>query len=48
MEYQNELMNRNVFIPPSQYETCFVSSAHTNEDIQFTLEAMNTALDKIK
>lgn len=48
MEYQNELMNRNVFIPPSQYETCFVSSAHTNEDIQLTLEAMNTALDKIK
>ena len=48
MEYQNELMNRNVFIPPSQYETCFVSSAHTNEDIQLTLEAMDNALDKIK
>ncbi len=48
MEYQNELMNRNVFIPPSQYETCFVSSAHTNEDIQLTLEAMDSALDKIK
>lgn len=48
MDYQNELMNQNVFIPPSQYETCFVSSAHTNEDIQLTLEAMDKALDKIK
>jgi len=48
MEYQNELMERNVFVPPSQYETCFVSSAHTNEDIQLTLEAMDNALDKIK
>ncbi len=48
MEYHNELLNRNVFIPPSQYETCFVSSAHTNEDIQLTLEAMDNALDKIK
>ncbi|MFX1479602.1 MAG: glutamate-1-semialdehyde 2,1-aminomutase [Promethearchaeota archaeon] len=47
MEYQNELMNRNVFIPPSQYETCFLSSAHTKEDIQLTLEAMEFALDKI-
>jgi len=48
MDYQNELMNQNVFVPPSQYETCFVSSAHTNEDIQLTLEAMDKALDKIK
>ncbi len=45
MLYQRELMKRNVFIAPSQFETCFISTAHTTEDIQLTLEAMDSALD---
>jgi glutamate-1-semialdehyde 2,1-aminomutase len=28
-----------VLIPPSQYEAWFVSAAHTEEDIELTLEA---------
>jgi glutamate-1-semialdehyde 2,1-aminomutase len=44
MSYQKHLMNNGVFIPPSQFETCFISTAHTDEDITKTLEAMNQAI----
>ncbi|MHA2006250.1 MAG: glutamate-1-semialdehyde 2,1-aminomutase [Promethearchaeota archaeon] len=45
--YQIELLNNNIFIPPSQFETCFVSVAHSDDDIQSTIEAMDIALNKI-
>lgn len=44
MRYQLELMKRGVFVPPSQFETCFISTAHTNEDITKTLEEMDSAI----
>ena len=44
MSYQKHLMNNGVFIPPSQFETCFISTAHSNEDITETLEVMNQAI----
>ncbi len=44
MRYQRELMKRGVFVPPSQFETCFISTAHTNEDVTETLEAMDSAI----
>jgi len=33
-----------VFDPPSQYETCILSAAHTDEDIKFTIAAFDKAL----
>jgi glutamate-1-semialdehyde 2,1-aminomutase len=42
--YFHELLKRGVFIPPSQYETCFISVAHTQDDLKFTTEALNQAL----
>ena len=48
MIYHGELLKKNVFVAPSQYETCFISSAHTDDDIQLTLEAMDYALNKLK
>jgi glutamate-1-semialdehyde 2,1-aminomutase len=42
--YFHELLKQGVFIPPSQYETCFVSAAHTEEDIKFTINAFEKAL----
>jgi glutamate-1-semialdehyde 2,1-aminomutase len=33
------LRDRGVLIPPSQYEAWFVSGAHTDEDVELTLEA---------
>lgn len=44
----DELLKRNVFIPPSQFETCFVSYAHDEEDIDKTVEAYGEAFKKIK
>jgi glutamate-1-semialdehyde 2,1-aminomutase len=42
--YFHELLKQGVFIPPSQYETCFVSAAHTEDDLKFTIEAFDRAL----
>ena len=42
--YFQELLRQGVFIPPSQFETCFVSTAHTQEDIKFTIAAFDKAL----
>src|SRR4030042_739132 len=42
--YFHELLKQGVFIPPSQYETCFVSAAHTQEDLKFTINAFDKAL----
>jgi len=42
--YFQELLKQGVFIPPSQYETCFLSTAHTEEDIKFTIAAFDKAL----
>ena len=44
----DELLKRNVFIPPSQFETCFVSYAHDEEDVDRTVEAYGDAFKKIK
>ena len=44
----DELLKCNVFIPPSQFETCFVSYAHDEEDVDRTVEAYSEAFKKIK
>ena len=42
--YFQELLRQGIFIPPSQYETCFLSTAHTPEDIKLTINAFDKAL----
>jgi glutamate-1-semialdehyde 2,1-aminomutase len=42
--YFHELLKQGVFIPPSQYETCFISEAHTETDLKFTTNALDCAL----
>jgi glutamate-1-semialdehyde 2,1-aminomutase len=44
----DELLKRDVFIPPSQFETCFVSYAHGEEDADRTVEAYGEALRRVK
>lgn len=44
MRYWRELLRQGVFIPPSQFETCFLSSTHTDKDVTKTLEAMDSAI----
>ncbi|MDD1721130.1 MAG: glutamate-1-semialdehyde 2,1-aminomutase [Euryarchaeota archaeon] len=41
------MRDEGVFLPPSQYETCFLSLAHSSEDVAFTVEAYTRALEKL-
>jgi glutamate-1-semialdehyde 2,1-aminomutase len=40
----NHLLGKGVYVPASQFETNFLSMAHTDKDIQFTLAAYEVAL----
>jgi glutamate-1-semialdehyde 2,1-aminomutase len=44
MEFHSRLLKAGVFLPPSQFETCFISASHTNEDIKRTIEAVKVSL----
>jgi glutamate-1-semialdehyde 2,1-aminomutase len=48
MEYFHGLLERGVFIPPSQFECCFISAAHESEHIEATLEAAEEVLSGLK
>ncbi len=37
-------LRRGVFLPPSAFEACFLSTAHSEEDIAFTVEQLRAAL----
>jgi glutamate-1-semialdehyde 2,1-aminomutase len=40
----NEMLNRGIFLPPSQFEALFVSSVHTHQDIDRTIAAAHESL----
>ncbi|MCX8150699.1 MAG: glutamate-1-semialdehyde 2,1-aminomutase [Candidatus Bathyarchaeota archaeon] len=42
--YFQELLRQGIFIPPSQFETCFVSVAHDEGDLKYTINAFDNAL----
>jgi glutamate-1-semialdehyde 2,1-aminomutase len=44
----DELLKQGIFIPPSQFETCFVSYAHTEDDADKTVEAYGKAFREVK
>ena len=41
--YFQSMLEQGIYLPPSQFETCFVSGAHTDDDIRRTIEAAGTA-----
>ncbi|MDB5084707.1 MAG: glutamate-semialdehyde--aminomutase, partial [Bacilli bacterium] len=45
--YFHELLKRGVYLAPSQLEAGFMSLAHTNADIDFTLQAMREAFQTL-
>lgn len=47
IQFYWKLLENGVFIPPSQYESCFVSYAHTDEDVEKTIEAVGTCLREL-
>jgi glutamate-1-semialdehyde 2,1-aminomutase len=40
----HKMLEKGVYLPPSSYETCFISAAHSNEDLDKTLDAFKTSL----
>ena len=42
-----EMAKEGIFLPPSQFEGTFLSTAHTKEDIEKTIQAFDTALSRI-
>jgi glutamate-1-semialdehyde 2,1-aminomutase len=45
--YFQQLLKQGVFIPPSQFETCFLSTAHSEDDLTSTIEAFDNALHTV-
>ncbi|MGO5094395.1 glutamate-1-semialdehyde 2,1-aminomutase [Agathobaculum sp. LCP25S3_E8] len=43
-KYFNEMLLRGVYLAPSQFEAMFVSSAHTQKDLAFTVQAADESL----
>lgn len=43
-KYFHSLLGSHVFVPPSQLETCFLSTSHTTEQIEETADAIGKAL----
>lgn len=39
-KYFNELLEKGIYVAPSQFEAMFVSGAHTDEDIDNTVKAL--------
>jgi len=44
--YFQKMLQGGVWLPPSQFEACFLSLAHTPKDVERTLEAAEDALEK--
>ena len=45
--YFQSMLEQGIYLPPSQFETCFVSGAHTDDDINRTIEAAGTAFTAV-
>ncbi|MFD2046231.1 glutamate-1-semialdehyde 2,1-aminomutase [Ornithinibacillus salinisoli] len=46
-QYYRAMIEEGVFLPPSQFEGLFLSTAHSDEDITKTIEAVKKAFAKI-
>lgn len=47
-KYYKEMALQGIFFPPSQFEGLFISTTHTDEDIQKTIDAAEHAFAKIR
>ena len=43
-KYFHSLLASRIFVPPSQFETCFLSTAHTEDELESTLDAIGAAV----
>jgi glutamate-1-semialdehyde 2,1-aminomutase len=43
----HKMLSQGIYLPPSQFEAAFVSLAHTDKDIQATVEASERAFHSL-
>jgi glutamate-1-semialdehyde 2,1-aminomutase len=48
MLYQRRLLDNGMFVPPSQWETCFLSTEHSKQDIEKTIEVARETIIQLK
>lgn len=46
--YYKEMLTRGILLPPAQFEGLFISAAHSDEEIDFTIKANCEALEVVK
>jgi len=47
-KYYLEMHKEGIFIPPGNYETCFLSTAHSSQDIEETIRAASQVFKKLR
>jgi len=45
--FHRRMLDRGIYLPPSQFEAAFVSAAHTAEDIRKTVEAARQSFAEV-
>jgi glutamate-1-semialdehyde 2,1-aminomutase len=46
-KFFHAMLNRGVYLPPSAFETWFLSNALTNDDIEFTIDVARESIEEI-
>ena len=46
-KYFQKMLQAGIWLPPSQFEACFLSLAHTTKDLEWTLKAAASALEAV-
>lgn len=44
-KYFNEMLKRGIYLAPSQFESLFLSDAHTAEDLEKTVKAFRSVME---
>lgn len=46
-KFFHEMLNQGIYLPPAQFEAMFVSTAHTQEDLEKTVEAFKNSMKNL-
>jgi glutamate-1-semialdehyde 2,1-aminomutase len=46
-KFFSAMLHRGILLPPSQFEALFISAAHTEQDVAYTVEACHEALQEM-
>jgi glutamate-1-semialdehyde 2,1-aminomutase len=47
-KFFREILDRGIYLPPSQYEAMFLGATHSEDDVQKTIEAAKLAFGAMR